>query len=183
MNSNVASLIIAVVGVAGTLLAALLTQRSSVRTKELELKDQREQRMEEERGINLKERRKTYIALNAAVRSYRRAIKNRVFKDTDQTHAQLEQARQEFDHRYAEVQLIAHEEVLKVAYSVSAELSKAFGRVKQFDDDRDKARTDYQAWERKEHDQLIAMLDGPVADEMRLLRKVMRDDLGVTNTT
>jgi hypothetical protein len=183
MNSNVAALVVAVVGVAGTLLAALLTQRSNVRTKELELKDQREQRMEEDRRINLKERRETYIALNAAARGYRRAMKNRVFEDTDETNTQLEQARQEFDHRNAEAQLIAREEVLRVAYSVSTELAKSFGRVKQFDDERDKSSADYQAREREERDQLITMLDGPVADGIRWLRRVMRDDLGVTNTT
>jgi hypothetical protein len=151
-----------------------------MRNKELELRDQREKRRNEERQLNLKERRQAYIALNAAARNYRRAIKNRVYEYTDQTETELQQARQEFDNRYAEAQLIAHGEVLKVAHSVSTELSDAFGQVRHLDKHRKGPLGSVQ--EHGEHDGLIAMLNGPVAGEIRLLRKVMRDDISVTDT-
>jgi hypothetical protein len=149
-------------------------------TKALELKDQHEKRKDEERQLNLKERREAYIALNAATRGYRRAIKNRVYEYTDQTETELQQARQEFDSRYAEVQLIAHSKVLKVAHSVSTELSEAFGQIKQLDKYRKGSLGSVQ--EHGVDDVLITMLNGPVSGEIRLLRRVMRDDLGVTDS-
>jgi len=181
MSSSSVSLIIAIVGVAGTLSAALLTQYATMHTKALELKDEHEKRKDEERQLNLKERREAYIALNAAARSYRRAIKNRVYEYADQTETDLQQARQEFDNRYAEAQLIAHSTVLKVAHSVSTELSDAFGQVKQLDRYRKGSLGSVQ--EHGEQDGLISMLNGPVSSEIRLLRRVMRDDLGVTDST
>jgi hypothetical protein len=135
-------------------------------TKALELKDQHEKRKDEERQLNLKERREAYIALNAATRGYRRAIKNRVYEYTDQTETELQQARQEFDSRYAEVQLIAH--------------SEAFGQIKQLDKYRKGSLGSVQ--EHGVDDVLITMLNGPVSGEIRLLRRVMRDDLGVTDS-
>lgn len=182
MNSNVTALVVAVVGVAGTLFAALLTQRSYMRSKKLELSDQQKQREAEQLRVNLKERRDVYIGLNAAARGYRRAMKNYLFEYTDQTKADLDRAWQEFNHCYAEEQLIAHAEVLKVAHSASTELAEAFGRIKKFDAQRQRGVL-AGSGDQDEHEALIAMLDGSVAEVLRLLRRVMREDLGVTETT
>ena len=136
MSASSISLIIAIVGVAGTLFASLFAQYSNVYTKKLELNNQREKFKDEERQLNLKERRQAYIAFNAATRNYRRAIKNRVYEYTDQTETELQQARREFDSRYAETQLIAHNQVLATAHSVSTQLSTAFGQLRKLNGHR-----------------------------------------------
>lgn len=177
MNSNSVSLIIAIVGVVGTLAASLFAQYSNIHAKKLELEHHRETYKHEERQLNLRERRQAYIAFNAAIRNYRRAIKNRIYEFNDQTEVELQQARQEFDSRYAEAQLIAHSEVLELAHSVSTQLSDSFGRVKQFDQSRRVSAN--AARDHSVQNELTATLNGPIASEIALLRKAMREDLGV----
>ena len=176
MNGNVTALVVAVVGVAGTLFAALLTQRSYANAKQLELKEQHEQREDEKRRANVKERRECYIALNSAARVYRRAMKDTLYRhDTPSTD--LEGARREFELRMSEEQLTAHAAVLAVAHSVSGSLADAFGRIMKYEAKlagADEIHPD-------ERQTLVDELDGPVADGLRQLRKVMREDLGVTD--
>ncbi|MGP0031672.1 MAG: hypothetical protein ACLPVF_14340 [Acidimicrobiales bacterium] len=176
MDSNVTALVVAIVGVLGTLSAALLTQRSYARTKQLEVANQREQREDEKQQTNLRERRDAYVALNAAAREFRRAMKNEMY-DYSASPRDLESARKAFDLRNSEAQLIAHERVLVVTHSVSTKLSDAFGQLMKYQAqfaqgthvvDEDARRA------------LIDELDGPVAEEIRQLRKAMRQDLGVT---
>lgn len=177
MSSNLTALIVAIVGVVGTLFAALLTQRSYIRVKQLELRDQHDERQEERQQTNARERRQAYIALNAAARIYRRSMKNRLYEDAEPP-AELERARREFDLRMAEVQLIAHTKVLDAAHSASTRLADTFGHVTQytvrFGVDKPLVMDD------SERQELIDELNGPIAERLRELRKAMREDLGVT---
>ena len=174
MNANVTALVVAVVGVAGTLFAALLTQRSYIRTKKLELQEQRDQRDEQRRQAGLKDRRESYVALNAAARVYRRALKDRLYEH-DKSSEDLERARREFDLRISEEQLIGHNAVVDAAHLVSARLADAFGRVRRYE----AGLTSPDDISDAERAALIDDLDGPVAQEIRHLRTVMRRDLGV----
>jgi len=176
MNSNVTALVVAVVGVAGTLFAALLTQLSYTRAKRLELKDQRDQREEERQQANVRERREAYIALNAAARIYRRSMKNLLYQEAE-SPVELERARREFDLRISEVQLIAHAGVVVAAHSASSRLADAFGRLKEY---TARLAVDTRSvGDDSERQELIDELDGPVAERLRELRRVMREDLGV----
>ncbi len=107
MNASLTALLVAIVGVLGTLTATVLTQRYSMRAKQQEIEAQlrqaemqlrqRSAELAEERWrVALKDRRDCCIALNTAARSFRRAIKNCLFEGLDKTGADLEQARQVF---------------------------------------------------------------------------------------
>ncbi|MGP3980637.1 hypothetical protein [Streptomyces sp. KR80] len=75
MNTGVIALLVAVVGVAGTLLAPITTAwvGSRARRQEFELQQRADQatRRLEEAQQNLERRRDTYVALNSSARLYR----------------------------------------------------------------------------------------------------------------
>jgi ABC-type anion transport system duplicated permease subunit len=171
MNSNVTGLVVAIVGVAGTLSAALLTQFSSARTKKLELEDQHEQREKDKIEANLEKRRAAYVKLNRTARAYRRALRTKLDNPAS-PRAEVEQAQTKFENSHAEVQLIAHAKVMVAARRLSRMLHAVFHRVIESE------TTDV-------HD-LQALRDelsvnGRVAEEHRQLREFMREDLGVTD--
>ena len=103
MSVNFTTLAVAIVGVLGTLIAPVLTQRLVVRARqqELDVQHQREleARVEDRQRTALQDRLNAYVALNAAFRVYRRTMRNHVFEGTDKTLSELEQARQVFDVR------------------------------------------------------------------------------------
>jgi hypothetical protein len=117
MSTEVLALVIAIVGVLGTLASALLTQMLSMRTKRLEIDEQRQQRYEqrdEERArTDYRDRRDSCIALNMAARRFRQALKNSLFEGAEVKGGEFEQARQEFTSRYGEAQMILSDTVLK----------------------------------------------------------------------
>lgn len=130
------SSVVAVVGVVGTLLSALLTQRAADRSR------QREQERAEarwERRSEVRERRACYVALNASVRHYLAAL-------TDQVHAlgregelplvrqRLTEARDQHREVYAEAQMRLPEGLLDLAGGVSHDLGTVYGMVRRLDD-------------------------------------------------
>lgn len=130
------SSVVAVVGVVGTLLSALLTQRAADRSR------QREQERAEqlwERRSEAQELRACYVALNASVRHYLAAL-------TDQVHAlgregelplvrqRLTEARDQHREVHAEAQMRLPERVLGQAGDVSRELGAVYGMVRRLDD-------------------------------------------------
>lgn len=121
MNSNVTTLIVAIVGVAGTLFASVFTQASYARA-------QSKKREEDKLDANLEKRRGTYLDLNRTARAYRRALLTRLDEPAS-PRTDLEQAQREFEARQAEVQLIAHAKVLADARRLSRCLSAVFQRV------------------------------------------------------
>jgi uncharacterized membrane protein len=179
LSADVTVVIAAVVGVVGTLSSPVLTQRLTQRAKQQELDFQRRQwldeREEERLRTNLRERRDTYIAVNASARALRRALKNSLFDSSADVNAELEQARAVFGTCYAECQLIATDTVLEVAGSVSGELAAAYGAVKKL-----VASNQESVIFDSERQELHDLLDGSVRDEIQRLRLVMRVDLGIT---
>jgi hypothetical protein len=178
MSTDLTAVVVAVVGVAGTLSSPVLAQRLNMRSKQQELDSERQQRLDEReadrRQSNLRERREAYIGMNAAARAFRQALKNAVFDSSSDSIAELERARVAFAGRYAEGQLIAPDPVLEVAGSVSAELASVYGKVKRLSGlgsgivDPD-----------IERQAILADLDGAVRGVIQRLRHVMRVDLGV----
>ncbi|GHC81037.1 hypothetical protein [Streptomyces flavofungini] len=165
--------IVAVVGVVGTLLSALLTQRAAERSR------QREQERAEQTQAwarEAMERRACCIALNTAARQYLAAL-------TDQLHAliraedpraarqRLTEARDLHRDVYAEAQLRLPDPVLSLAGELTHALGSLYGRLRRLDDgipqpgdSLDAAQAEIDAlWER-----------------LRELRSGMRADLGAS---
>jgi type II secretory pathway pseudopilin PulG len=176
-SSDVTALVVAVVGVAGTLAATVLAQYMARRARQQEIDDQREQRLEAREAERLataqRDRRAAYVALNAAVRAFRLAMLYHLREGTDQTRAELEQARQAFDLRYAEGQLITTPAVMEAAQSVSAQLGDAYGRIRGLD-----AAPPETAGVNRDRAALAADLEGGIYQETRNLRLAMRAELG-----
>jgi len=179
MSTEVLALIIAIVGVLGTLASALLTQTLSMRSKRLEIDEQRwrriEERDEERRQTEFKDRRDSCIALNMAARHFRQALKNCLFEGVDVRGGELEAARQEFTSRYGEAQMILSDAVLDVASEASGRLAGAYGKVKAAQ------QPGGPQLEGSEREKLEDFLDHEVGSVLRRLRKTMRRDLGVTD--
>jgi hypothetical protein len=180
MDTDLTAVVVAVVGIAGTLASALLSQRMSMRTKQVELAAQREQRLDElgekRRQESYIERRDAYVGMNAAARGFRQALKNVLFNPSAEVIAELEEARNVFARRYAEGQLIAPGPVLEAAGSVSAELASCYGAVKRF------ILIDSSAADFATERQLLRQrLDGPARDVTQRFRQSMRVDLGVAD--
>ena len=80
MNADLTTVIVAVLGVAGTLSAPLLTHRITARAKQQEFELQRDQRREEaakaQREDAYAERRALYAKLNTAARQYTQELRN-----------------------------------------------------------------------------------------------------------
>jgi hypothetical protein len=178
MSTEFLALVIAIVGVLGTLTSALLTQTLSLRAKRFEIDEQRQQRVEqrdeERHRTEFKDRRDSCIALNMAGRHFRQALKNCLFEGVDKRGAELEEARQAFTSRYGEAQMILSGTVLKVASVASLRLAEAYGKVKgsQPPGSPPIGPSDREKLER--------FLDREVASVLRQLRHTMRRDLGVT---
>ncbi|WP_371582294.1 hypothetical protein [Streptomyces sp. NBC_01314] len=145
------ALMVASVGVVGTLGAALLTQSRADRTKRLELealaRQQREEREHAERvrqaelsaarGRELLDlRRACCIALNTAARQYQTAQVNlwHALKEgtgVDACLQQLDERRSAHRESYAEAQMIVPTAVLASAGAVSRRLNTGYGTLKK----------------------------------------------------
>jgi hypothetical protein len=179
VSTDYLALIIAVVGVLGTLTSALVTQTLSLRSKRLEIDEQRRLRMEqhdeEQERTEFKDRRDSCIALNMEARRYRQALKNCLFEGVDKRGAELEEARLAFTSRYGEAQMILSDMILKVASHASWRLAEAYGQIKgsQPPGSPPIGPLDREKIER--------YLDREVTSALRQLRDVMRRDLGVAD--
>jgi len=179
MSTEVLALVIAIVGVLGTLTSALLTQVLSLRAKRVELDEQRrvrvEQRDEERQRMEFRDRRDSCIALNMAGRRFRQALKNYLFEGVDKRGAELDEARQAFTSRYGEAQMILSDTVLKVARVANGRLAEAYGKVKG------SQQPESPPMGLPDRDKLERFLDREVSVALRQLRHAMRRDLGVAD--
>ncbi|WP_425443721.1 hypothetical protein [Streptomyces pini] len=166
------TLLAAAVGVVGTLLSALLTQRAADRGR------QREQERAErtwERRSGTQELRSCYVAFNTATRRYLAAL-------TDQLHAlgrdedprpvrqRLTEARDRHREVYAEAQLRVPERVLELTGALSRELGAVYGMLRRLDDGVPRAGDCAAAAQER----IDALWRG-----LREARREMRTDLGV----
>ncbi|MBE9500447.1 MULTISPECIES: hypothetical protein [Streptomyces] len=165
--------VVAVVGVVGTLLSALLTQRAADRSRRRE-----QDRAEElwQRRSQAQELRSCYVALNTSARQYLAAL-------TDQLHAlgrtedlasarqRLTEARDLYRDVYAEAQLRVPERVLDVAGDLSRELGAVYGAVRRLDEGAPRDGDSPSAAQRR-----IDALWG----RLRQARREMRAELGVS---
>ncbi|MDX6352145.1 MAG: hypothetical protein QOF84_6935 [Streptomyces sp.] len=194
MGEQWVALAVAIVGVVGTLGAALLTQSRAERANRLErevaAQQQREDRqhaenarqaeqavMQQRELLNL--RRACYIALNRACRQYQTAQINllhalRNGTEIDTCLEQLEARRLAHRDSYAEAQMIMPTPVLHAASAASRTLNRGYGALQQM----------LASLPPRAH-----VLDDFEADEVETswtklsdMRATMRGDLGVDDT-
>jgi hypothetical protein len=163
--------IVAVVGVFGTLLSALLTQRAADRSQRLEQERAERARV---RAREAEERRAGYVALNTASRQYLAALTDQLHtlrrtEDAPTVRRRLTQARDVHRDVYAEAQMRLPDPVLDLAGEVTHALGTVYGRLRRLDDGAPRPG-----------DSLDAAQAGIDAlwERLRVLRRGMRRDLG-----
>ncbi|MFE4051883.1 hypothetical protein [Streptomyces sp. YIM B13518] len=191
MGANWAGLLIAVVGVAGTLGAALLTQNRADRTKRMELQAAAEQRREErghaeellraeqarqEQRESLERRRTCYITLNTASRQYLTSMTNYLYalqrgEDVDTSLKELEACRLAYRDSYAESQMVVPDAVLRSSGTAKKRLNSAYGKLRKFGAAPAAYADELAALEGELHDEVWPYLGA--------LKQSMRADLGV----
>lgn len=142
MNANLTTVLVAILGVAGTLTSPLLGQRIAARAKQQEFELQRQQRLEERAEAQqrraFEERRSMYAGLNTAARQYTQELRAYLrmiaaHAITDEGRTDLSKARQTFRDLYSDAQMILPDKVLDAAASVSEGLGRAYGMVKRLE--------------------------------------------------
>ncbi|WP_262063948.1 hypothetical protein [Streptomyces sp. STR69] len=200
MDGGVTSLIISMVGVAGTLGGSLLTQYRADQTKRMELRvateQQREGRLHAEtvRNLDLTEarslealeiRRACYIGLNIASRRYMTALVNllhALLSETDINESLEELEARRIAHRdsYAEAQMIVPQRILVAAAAASRRLNEGYGTLKHL------ALSSSSEGEMNNFADELQAFEQSVTDSwgfLSRLRQEMREELGVDPTS
>lgn len=179
MGSALIGLAAAVVGVTGTLIASVLSQRLLGRVQSEQFERQQQvseaQWRREQRVAELNRRRDGYMQVNASLRRYRTRLMNflwTVHKGavTPEAREVVEEARRDHHSVFAEAQLIASTAVLAELDEMTTALSEVYRRTMYLEEGNpdpdgsfDDIRADFvRLWERWER-----------------MRGVMRTDLGV----
>ncbi|MEF9906396.1 hypothetical protein [Streptomyces sp. P9-A2] len=191
MDAGWVGLLIAMVGVAGTLGAALLTQNRADHTKRMELQAAAEQRREE-RGHaeellraeqarqwqceSLERRRTCYITLNTASRQYLTAMTNYLYalqhsEDVDTSLKNLEAGRLAYRDSYAESQMVVPDAVLRASGTAKRRLNAAYGKLRKYGAAPSTYAEELATLESEFHDEVWPYLG--------VLKQSMRADLGV----
>jgi type II secretory pathway pseudopilin PulG len=182
------TLLVAVLGVAGTLSSPVLGQRIASRARQQEFDLQSQQRREEreaaQRQSAFEERRAMYAALNTSARQYQQelgAYLHVISSDsvTDEPRGDLTKAREGFRELYSDAQMILPDRVLDQAMSVSASLGEAYGMVKRLETAKPRAKSTLGSVETIE--MAREYIRGTVYDLIIQLRQLMRSDLGVSD--
>lgn len=165
--------IVAVAGMLGTLLSALLTQQAAERSRR---REQERAEWAQARARETEERRTCYVALNTASRQYLAALTDHMHallraEDPRPVRQRLTEARDLHRDVYAEAQMRLPDPVLALAGEATHALGTLYGRLRRLDDgvprpgdSLDAAQGEIDAlWER-----------------LRKLRRGMRADLGTS---
>ncbi|MEU0805510.1 hypothetical protein [Streptomyces sp. NPDC005970] len=127
MDATTSSLVVAVVGVLGTLMSGLLTHRSALRSKTVELEHARQEKREERQVLEHREmleaRRVSYAAFNQSLRQFHAALSQHYLdlvagRGDGETRPEVEEARRALRDVYAEAQMVASDEVLTIGGGV-----------------------------------------------------------------
>ncbi|MFF1868430.1 hypothetical protein [Streptomyces sp. CB03911] len=180
-GTDVTTLVVAVVGVGGTIGATALAQRA--RRAEVAEQNRRaaleRQQDREERGLQTK--RELYAALNATGRAYRSAGRDTVLAlrrgETVATDT-LDATRQAYYDQYAQAQMILGTTALDVAGEVNQCLGAGYHLIRNLPIDASGAGSlppaDAQLARAKR------WFSGPLSDAVHLLREALRAELGVS---
>jgi hypothetical protein len=179
MSSSTSALVIALVGIAGTLSSGLLTQRSANNSKirELERADQqrKEDRAYQTEQAAIEARRTCYVALNIAARLYQTALTNYFIainagSVTDEIRTDVDNMRRDHRARHAEAQMLVPDAVLTAAGAVNSHLSNLYGVLR---------RLDLGEPQPGETIEVASEMRVKAWDLLSVMRTVMRHDLGI----
>jgi hypothetical protein len=188
MSANLTTVLVAILGVIGTLSSPLLGQRIAARAKQQEFDLQRQQRLEERADAQqreaFEERRTMYARLNTAARRYTQQLRNylRMLQYdvlTAEERDRLEKARQGYRDLYSDAQMIFPDRVLKAAASVNTSLGDAYGMIRRLEAARPQVETADDAVDTVERARELCIVT--LYDLIDSLRQLMREDLGVSD--
>lgn len=178
------ALVVAVVGVAGTLSAPVLSQRASARARNAERDEARLVRQaewaREDQRRDFLERRECYVALLVALRRIRIELKTYVQAVADDCvdddiRSRLEEARRNYRTRYSESAMILPRDVELRAKEVDARLARISRKV-----DAIKTQVGNQIAPGGIEDCLAAL--AKMTTDTKQLRLTMRADLGLESS-
>jgi hypothetical protein len=188
MNAYLTTVLVAILGVIGTLSSPLLGQRIAARAKQQEFDLQRQLRLEERADARqretFEERRTMYARLNTAARRYTQQLRTylRMLQEdvlSADERDRLEEVRQTYRDLYSDAQMILPDMVLKVAASVNTNLGDAYGMIKRLEAARPAAETPDGAADTVERARELCNVT--LYDLIDSLRQLMREDLGVSD--
>ncbi|MFF0206173.1 hypothetical protein [Streptomyces sp. NPDC005017] len=142
MSNTVVPLVIAFLGIVGTLLSALMTQRLAGKARVKELDHAERQRARERRHETEQATQEAvlacYITLNTASLDYHSELNNfwyalRAGRVTDDLRSRLDDARRGHRARYSEAQMRVPDDALAAADKVHRSLSRIYGVLKRLD--------------------------------------------------
>ncbi|WP_017538901.1 hypothetical protein [Nocardiopsis halophila] len=180
MSEPYVGIIVAVLGIAGTLGSAVFTQILAARARLAEIdREQQARAADHERqqaDAAMATRRASYIAFNAEARHFHAQIRHCTHalhgqERPDDPWAALDEARKAFVEDYSEIQLTAPERVLVAAGNVNSELNWLYGMVRRLNDGLEHEEESVERAQRE-----LQNLWG----DLDVLRTLMRQDLGVT---
>lgn len=180
MTAATDAILVAIVGVAGTLFSPLVSSWVLTRNKrqefELNRQEKKEERDRTDQHNSVIERRDCYIAFNMAAREYHGALRakshaiDRAESSGDSEKA-LNMTRRGYRLRYAEAQMIIPDGVLELASQINGMLADAYGMIRRIEENAEE--------DGETPDTVRAILDEAWVP-LRLLRAEMRADLGVS---
>ena len=179
MGGSLAALLIAALGVIGTLTSGLLTQHVSARARMAELEhDHRTRRAEEGRSRRqavLEKRHACYVALNMADWQFHSTLllhidALRTGVDTGRTNDAMEAARDAMREQWGEAQLVVPDGLLPLATKANHILWKIYEMVRRIERGHEEPGESLES--------ATTMLQGAKAHVFDL-RKAMRKDLGI----
>jgi len=179
MNASVTAVVLAIVGVIGTLLAPIVSQRLSAQARREEFDLQRLQRQEEyDRGQQekvLANKRSCYVTMISATRRYRLELMNYLYAVNEDSvdsgaRGRLEEARLGFNTSLAETQLTGIAPVLEALEPITKRMSECYMATKTLERHSSKSNSSFEEIKSS----LLKLWD-----EWPRLYAAMRDDLGV----
>jgi hypothetical protein len=181
MWSAILALVIAVVGVCGTLASAIFTQRLSQKAKVEELEHTERLRLAEEETAEKKRKidqlRSCYVQLNGNDRNYRDAMLAYAYalkagSSGETEAAEVSAVRRAQRNARAEAQMIVSEEVLDSEGRVNAQLTVAYGCLQRIQSESNLSVREPLL------EEVIKLLD-QIIPLLSRARVIMRMDLGV----
>jgi hypothetical protein len=177
--NNLDAIVIAVVGVVGTLAGSIVGQLLTARTRRYELEIQRSQQQEDyarkRRVAELADKRSCYIAMMTSSRRYRVEVMNYLYAVKERTvdataRSDLESARRACLDSLGEVQIVATLEVLATIDPVNSGLSNAYRATKRLEAGEPEPDGSFEE---------IYQSLTDLWDQWHHMREAMRKDLGV----
>jgi hypothetical protein len=182
MTASITALVIAIVGVCGTLFAPIVSQTLSRRARREEFELQRKQRAEEygrdHQKESLADKRKCYLSAMLTGRRYRQELMNYLYVvNRDRTSGlsseQLEDARHAYNASFAELQLTGTRPVIEAMEPIRLRLARIYEGIKNIEEGRPEPRQSFDELKKS----LLMIWD----DEWPAVIVAMRADLGIND--